>query len=842
MSTTSFRLPRSVVPRRYTLRLVPDLDGATFAGEVAIEVELLEALDEIVLHAVDLDITEAALEPLDSGGLPRLGAAVSLDADSETAALVLDATAGPGLWEIRARFTGVLNDKLVGFYRSTYTDDAGEHTLATTQFQAPYARHAFPCFDEPDFKAIFAVTLVVDDGLLAVSNGAEHNRERLSDGRWEVSFTETIPMSTYLVAFVLGRMEATDPVDVDGVPVRVVHPPGKGHLTSFAIDTAAAALRYFREYFDLPYPADKLDLIAVPDFAFGAMENLGCVTFREVLVLVDPDTATQPELQRVADVINHELAHMWFGDLVTMKWWNGIWLNEAFATFMEMRATDDQRPEWKRWVDFGLSRTAAFDVDALLSTRPIEFDVHSPADAEGMFDLLTYEKGAAVVRMLEQHLGEDPFREGIRRYMRTHRLANTETTDLWDAIEAETGAPARQIMDSWIYTEGFPGVDVALSGSTLTLDASRFTYADRADDERPDATWTVPVGYRSDAGVGQVLLEESTTIELPQEPEWLVVNAAGAGFFRVIYQPEHLLRLADNAQHALDPIERYSLVDDHWAAVLSGRASGTSFLELCERLAAGGERDLSVWQRMLGGLEGLARTLHDDAAALLTPRVQHMVEPVWSELATAADLGDRDRQLAATIFATLGILCGDDATARQARELIATESTDPGLASAALRVFAATADDGDFDHLLAGFRDSPTPQEELRHLNAMAEVTDTTLMARLLELIDTEVRSQNAPYVLAAALTNRSLAPMVWTHVKDNWTTMIERFPSNSIVRLVSGVRTVSDPVLAADIRGFFATNEVPSGEKTLVQHLERMDISVALAAREAEALGVALA
>ena len=320
------------------------------------------------------------------------------------------------------RFTGVLNDKLVGFYRSTSTDPDGiDRTIATTQFEATHARQAFPCWDEPQYKATFGVTLVVDADLLAVSNAAVVSDQPTDDGRRTITFADTMVMSTYLVAFVVGPLEATAPVDVDGVPVRVIHGPGQTHLTHYPADVAAAALRYFTDYYAIPYPGDKLDLVAVPDFAFGAMENLGCITFREALLLVDPESATKAELQNVTDVINHELAHMWFGDLVTMKWWNGIWLNEAFATFMEVSATDAYRPEWERWDSFARERSGAFGVDSLASTRPVEFPVVSPDDAEAMFDVLTYEKGAAVVRMLEQYLGEEPFRDGIRRYLDAYR-------------------------------------------------------------------------------------------------------------------------------------------------------------------------------------------------------------------------------------------------------------------------------------------------------------------------------------------------------------------------------------------------------------------------------------
>ena len=473
----AYRLPRTVLPTRYVLTLAPDIAAATFSGQGSVAVEILESVDEVVFNALNLEIDEAWIESVDGG--ERRDAMVTLDVATERAHLSLDRAAEPGAWVLHTRFRGILNDKLVGFYRSTFTDDEGEeHALAVTQLEATHAREAFPCWDEPDFKAVFAITLVVPQELTALSNAGELSNEPLGDGRRRVVFADTMKMSTYLVAFVVGPLDVTPPVHVDNTPVRIAHPPGKGHLTAFATESASFALQYFTDYYGIVYPGDKCDLIAVPDFAFGAMENLGCITFREVLLLVDPKRATHPELQNVADVIHHELAHMWFGDLVTMKWWNGIWLNEAFATFMENKCSEAFRPDWNVWVNFGLSRTAAFDIDALSSTRPIEFEVVSPQDAEGMFDVLTYEKGAAVLRMLEQYLGEAEFRDGIRHYLTTHQFANTETTDLWDAIEESTGEPVRQVMDTWIFQGGYPVVEVELVGPrTLRLRQERFRFA-----------------------------------------------------------------------------------------------------------------------------------------------------------------------------------------------------------------------------------------------------------------------------------------------------------------------------------------------------------------------------
>ncbi|HEX8803412.1 MAG TPA: M1 family metallopeptidase, partial [Acidimicrobiales bacterium] len=560
------RLPRTVVPERYDLTLEPDLDAATFSGTESVAVRVAEPTADVVLNSVEIDIDEATVE---LPGGRRLPAAVTLDEGTERATLHVDEELPVGPAVVHLAFRGVLNDKLRGFYRSTFTDDEGvERVLATTQMEATDARRAFPCWDEPDAKAVFAVTLVVPDDQLAISNAAELARTPVDGGKVAVRFADTMRMSTYLVAFVVGPLVATEPVVVDGKPLRVVCPVGKEHLAGFALEVGAFSLRYFSEWFGIVYPGDKLDLVAIPDFAFGAMENLGCVTFRERYLLVDPATATQAERQAIVDVIAHEIAHMWFGDLVTMKWWNGIWLNEAFATFMEMTCTDAFRPDWQRWVDFGLSRSAAFDTDALAATRAVEYPVVSPEEADGMFDILTYEKGASVVRMLEQYLGADRFRDGIRRYMARHQFGNTETSDLWDALEAETGEPVRRIAESWIFQGGFPEVAVEAAGpSALRFGQRRFRYGGEDDGSR----WAVPVVVRHGGGPGgadggatvdRVLLEgDATDLALDGGPGWAVANAGAHGFYRVRYTPDLLAALLDRLD-ALAPLERYTLVDD----------------------------------------------------------------------------------------------------------------------------------------------------------------------------------------------------------------------------------------------------------------------------------------
>ncbi len=881
-----YRLPRTAVPAHYEICIEPDLEAGTFAGSESVTLDLVEPVDRLVLNALELDIDEAWVEGADGG---RTDASPAFDVGTERATLTLAGPAGAGRVTLHLRFRGVLNDKLVGFYRSTFTDDEGaEHVIATTQMEATHARQAFPCWDEPDFKATFAVTLVVPAGLVALSNGAMEAEELMADGRRRARFATTMAMSTYLVAFVVGPLAVTDEVRVPdgttagaerpGTPLRVAYPPERGALTAFALESGAFALRYFAEYYDIGYPGGKLDLVAIPDFAFGAMENLGCVTFREILLLVDPARATQPDLQRVADVIHHEIAHMWFGDLVTMRWWNGIWLNEAFATFMEMKCTDAFRPQWERWVDFGTSRTAAFDVDSLESTRPIEFDVISPRDAEGMFDVLTYEKGAAVLRMLEQYLGEDAFRDGVRRYLADHAYANTETTDLWDAIEAATNQPVRRIMDSWIFQGGYPVVSVELrtepgqgSGpgpragvATLHLGQQRFRNAGGAAQDPLGETWVVPVvarygrqdgaGHHGDFGPAtderelKLLLDGSEhEVTLEFVPDWVLVNAGASGFYRARYSSALLHALGRLGPGSLDPLERYQLVDDAYASVLAGETSAAEFLVLARSF--GDDTDLSVWQRLAGALGAIDRILDDEARPRYQALVRGIVGPALLRLGQEPEPGELARrgQLRGTLLELLGTV-GDDQDAKlRARALHEAYLADPGsvdpaLAAAAIGVVATSGGPEEFDLFWARHQQADDPQTAIRYLHALARFEDPALTERMLALATTEMRTQDAPYVLGRALANRRAGAQVWEYIRRNWRSVNERFPSNSIVRMLGGLAAVTDATLAGDVRAFFADHDVPQGAKSLEQHLERMQVGVALREREAGALAESLA
>jgi puromycin-sensitive aminopeptidase len=476
----------------------------------------------------------------------------------------------------------------------------------------------------------------------------------------------------------------------------------------------------------------------------------------------------------------------------------------------------------------------------------------SPADAEGMFDVLTYEKGAAVVRMLEQYLGEDRFRAGIRKYMAANRFGNTETTDLWDAIEEATGEPVRRIMDSWIFQGGHPIVTVSLEGDerVLRLSQERCRYLEDHDDT---TVWAIPMLLRYGTESGAVatttaLLDgDALEIDLPEPATWVVANANGNGFYRVRYSPALRAALVARAQEDLTDIERYGLVDDTWEAVIAGVATAAEFVTLAEGFAE--ETDISVWRRLLAGLDQLERLVDGDALDALRTRVRDIVAPALTRLGwdDRPDDTDRDRELRAALIGAL-VTLGDDADARRrAGEVFAAyradaDAVEANVAAAVVRAIAIDADRATFDEILDGFRHGATPQEEQRYLYALADVRDPALMAEVLDLAMThEVRTQNAPFVISACVANRDNGAQAWRVVQERWQEMNDRFPSNSIVRMLHGIRSIGDPALAATVEAFVAEHPVPQAKQTLAQHLERMRVTVALHERESERLAAAL-
>ncbi len=843
-----YRLPTTVVPLRYDIRLEPDLDNATFAGEEAITVEVREAVTEIVLNAVELRIESAAIE--DAAGTVVEGS-VTLDEPAERARVSFPASIAVGEWRLRLRFTGILNDRLHGFYRSSYKDAGGvQHTIACTQFEATDARRAFPCWDEPAAKAVFGVTLVVPEALAAVSNTSVVSETPAGPGRRAVTFADTIRMSTYLVAFVVGELEATPPVMVGKTPLRIWCVPGKTHLARVAQEIGAFSLDFFEHYYGLPYPGDKLDLLAIPDFAAGAMENLGAVTFRETALLVDETAASHTEIERVADVVAHEVAHMWFGDLVTMMWWNGIWLNEAFATFMELLAVDAWKPEWRRWETFGAARAAAMGVDGLVNTRPIEFEVKAPQDCEAMFDLLTYEKGASVLRMLEQHVGNELFREGVRLYLSRHQYGNAETTDLWKALGDASRQPIPAVMDGWIFHPGYPLVQVEADGQGLRLSQRRFTYLSGA--EGAEGRWRIPIVLRAWVKRGNVekhlLLDgDDLVVPLPAAADWVVVNAGGHGFYRVAYAPALLKKLA-GALPRLYPIERFNLVSDCFALAQSGAMSAPDYLDFAARFTE--ETDRNVWTALIGSLAYLNRVIPAAHRSGLETLVRHRLAAAVERLGWEVEPDESElvRQLRGDLLRTMGVLGNDPATQERAQALYARYRArevdlDPNVLPALIAIVAASGGETEYEEFWERFKSARTPQEEQRYLFALAGFRHPDLLRRTLErTLDGQVRSQDAPFLMRALLASVHARELAWEFVKEHWETMARQYPGSAYRRMYEGITSLVSPSWERDVREFFETRRIVLGGKTLEQYLEQLRVAVRFQERESAGLGTYLA
>jgi puromycin-sensitive aminopeptidase len=838
-----FRLPRTIEPEIYHIEIEPDIATATFSGTVRIDAIVHDTADEIVLNAAELVISD--VEVLTADGMTVL-CSVRFNDELEQVTFQPADLLPPGPCTISCRFSGTLNDKLRGFYRSTYTGPDGEtQTMATTQFESVDARRGFPCFDEPDRKAVFEITLIVEPDLDAISNSPVVEIDQVGD-KQRIRFAPTMKMSTYLVAVVVGRLEMTETVDVDGVPLRVVCTPGKLPLAEFALEVGAFALRFFTEYFNIPYPGDKVDLVAIPDFAAGAMENLGCITFRDTALLIDKDEAARAELERVADVIAHELAHMWFGDLVTMGWWEGIWLNEAFATFMEVLCVDAFRPSWNRWIGFMPSREAALAVDALHLTRPIEYPVGPPKEAEGMFDVLTYEKGCGVLRMLEQHIGAEVFRDGVRTYLKAHAYGNTVTSDLWDALENASGAPVRDVMDTFILQGGHPLV--SLRGDTLSQQPFALGPVPAGETSSIGTEWRVPVAVRAlpfdgepGAPVRHLVLDAAPE-EIAEAGQGLaVVNAGGWGIFRVGYETAHRTALAEHLPE-LTPLERADLVSDTWATTLAGLSTLEEFLVLASRL--GDEPEPSAWSPVGTALLLTKRIAQVEQENALHQAVRALIGPTHRRLGFDAIPGESDRTptlraLAINLMGTVG--ADPEVRAEAARRFDASpidggsgDPIPPDIESATLAVVSQLLRPADYDALLERYRSASTPQEEMRSLGALAGFPDVDLCLRTFDLAMTEVRTQDGFAVIGALMANSVGNQAVWTRLTETWDAVLERFPKNAAPRIVEGITALcGDAEFAERAIAFLHDNPLSSSPRRVAQAIERLGINVAFGTRE---------
>ena len=838
MSDDPFRLPRHVVPTHYDIRLEPDLDTVRFDGSVGIDIDVAVSTDTIVLNTADIDIKSATL--LSPSGSIAV-AEMSYDEEYERVTLVLDATAAPGSYRLEIEHSGIINDQLRGLYKSVYRDAEGnEHIIAASQLQSTDARRVFPCWDEPDFKATFQTTLVIASDLEAYTNTAELKRKSLDDDRTEIGFARTMKMSPYLLAFMVGPFETTEPVEVRGTPIRIIVPKGNVHLTDVALENAIFCFEYLSDYYGIPYPGDKLDHIAIPDFAAGAMENVGLITYRDAYLIVDREKASQTELQNSLDVVGHEVAHQWFGNLVTMAWWEGAWLNEAFASFMEMKATEAMRPEWKRWLSFANAEVPwAMSTDQLATTRPIEFEVNAPSEVDQMFDSITYGKGNAVLHMIEQFIGEEQFRQGVGSYLRKHQYANTVTTDLWEGLDGASDWPVGEIMDTWVYQRGFPQIDVKKITGGVELAQRRFF---AIPDESDSTIWKVPVQLRGSANGEEFQLkvlaeDDETVVPIEGEIDWIVANSGGFGFYRTSYSEDLFDELLENIGE-LGDIERHSLVGDTLSFVRNGQVASSHFLDLVEEFSS--ETEQAIWSVITGGL-GLIEhhTLDEEARPGFQEFVRSLVAPALERLGweVSDSDSDLDRKLRGGLIASLGNLAEDADTIRWAQgmvsQLLDGEALDPELATSALAVYAHHGGSDEYETLWNTYRSAATPLDQVRYLRSVAGVWDEEqALSTLDKIIKGDIRTQDGFWVFGRLLTGKS-GPAVWASARTRWDEVLDVMPGMTRTRVVEGISALSQPEVAADLKAFFAEHPIPEATRAVAQNLEKLDINVRLRRRE---------
>ena len=847
------RLPTTVRPERYRITLEPDLAGFTFHGEQSIDLAVGAAVDRIVLHALELEIAEARVVLED--GTAVAAPQIALDDASETATLHLERTVPPGRATLHMRFTGVLNDQLRGFYRSRYPGPGGEvRHLATTQFEATDARRAFPCWDEPAAKAVFEVTLVIPQELVAISNTPIATETPRGDGKRAVRFVESPRMSTYLVAFVVGDLACVEAPAAGGVQMRVWATRGKEEQGRYALEHAVRLLDYYNGYFGVPYPLPKLDHIAIPDFGAGAMENWGAITYRETALLFDPANSAAGTRQRILEVVAHEMAHMWFGDLVTMAWWDDLWLNESFASWLGDKAVDHLYPDWHMWTQFVSNDThGGLALDGLRNSHPIEVPVAHPAQIREIFDAISYSKGASVLRMLENHLGEDTFRRGLRSYIARHQYGNARTEDLWAALAEASEQPVPAIMGSWTRQMGYPLLSLRREGGQVTLGQRRFLY-DEPDAGRPDpARWTIPVtvAYQGARDGRRHLVEErETSVAVPEgvgAASWAKANWGQAGFFRVDYEAENWDRLAEAvARMELPADDRLGLAGDAYALVRAGLQPATRFLALAEQYR--NERDAIVWGSLAGSFYGLETLLLEQPYLPLLRRfVRDLVSPAvqevgWEPQTNEGHLGVLRRSIVLGLAGAFGhpeVVAG-------ARQRFQGYQADPASLRPDLRavVIGLAGQEGDratYDALWDMAVKAELQEEKLRFLRALGRFRQRGLLRlTLARALSEDVRSQDSVAVIGSVAGNRRGLDLAWDFVRANWAELDRRYGRGgyAITSLVAFTGGFTSHQRAEEVAEFFRTHPAPSAQRAVQQALERIALNVAWLERNRDLLG----
>ncbi len=817
------RLPKTVIPSHYALTLAPDIKAATFTGLETIDVDLKEPSKTITLNSAEIAFQSVTVEAAGK----ELTAAVTSDAEKEESTFTFPETLPAGPATLTVHYTGILNDKLRGFYLSK-TD---KRSYAVTQFESTDARRAYPSFDEPAFKATFDITLVIDKNDTAISNAPIASDTPGPDAnKHTIKFDRTVKMSTYLVAFLVGDFQCTSG-ESDGVAIRVCGTPDKVALTNYGLGVAEWVLHYYDNYFGIHFPLKKLDLIAIPDFEAGAMENFGAITYRETDLLIDEKTATIEAKKNVSEVIAHEMAHQWFGDLVTMQWWDNIWLNEGFATWMETKPVAVMHPEWHIDQDDAAQLDGVLNLDAQPTTRAIRAKADTREEIEQMFDGISYGKAGAVLSMVEHYLGEETFRRGVHNYLAAHEYSNATAEDFWGAQTTTSGKPIDKIMGSLVAQTGVPILTFGKAADgRIDVSQHRFFLSPGIKPD-PAQKWTLPVCFKADESGAScdILTPESTHLTLPKNA-FVFANAGGAGYYRSTYTPEQYAAIVSNVETALKPTERISLIGDEWAQVRANTATVGDYLNLVG--AVKNDESATVLDAALGSVGTIhARIASTDAERdALAAWIRSSFAPAYAKL-PAPSLNDTPSaiEMRTTLFGTLAA-AKDPAVLQQAREIAGKfladpSSVDPNLGQTALGIAAIHGDSALFDKLQQVYETTTNPGLQEGALRLMASFEDSALARRALDYALTpKVRSQDAAIQFAIVMQTDKDRPMAWQYIKDHWDAIHALLSPELGNILVGSTSSFCSAAERDDVQQWFATHKVASADQGVKHAIERIN------------------
>ena len=825
------RLPSTVRPEHYTLTLTPDLKAATFSGVETIEVSLAEPAKSITLNSAEIAFQSVTI----SAGGKQQTATVTSDKDKEQTTFTVADKLPAGKANLSIAYTGVLNNELRGFYLSK-TD---KRNYAVTQFESTDARRAFPSFDEPAFKATYDVSLVIDSGDTGISNGPIlSDTPGPGDGKHTLKFLTTPKMSTYLVAFLVGDFQCSEG-EVDGVKIRGCATPDKVALTPYSVEVAKYVLHYYDSYFGIPYPLKKLDLVALPDFEAGAMENFGAITYRETAMLIDPKNASVGAKKEVALTIAHEMAHQWFGDLVTMQWWDNIWLNEGFATWMENKPVAAMHPDWDIDQVVASDEDGTLGLDAQPTTRAIRAKADTREEIEQMFDGISYGKASDVLLAVENYLGPETFRKGVHAYLLAHEYSNATAEDFWGAQTATSHKPVDKIMESLVAQPGEPLITFGEpANGTVSVSQKRFFLSPSIQPD-PAQKWTIPVCFKtgSDKEQCEVLAPGNSTLKAPSTTLFFA-NAGGKGYYRSAYPPSVYAAIVANAETGLSPTERISLTGDEWAQVRSNKATVGDYLNLITALKA--DQSAEVLGSGFDGVNAIYERVAGtpDERTAISTWMRTTFGPEFAKLPPPSDSDSPNtRELRAHFFGVLGYYAKDPAVLAQARQITEKYLADPSsvdatLGQTALAIAARNGDSALFDQLQKVAETSTNPEFQEGALRLLAEFEDPALVERSLDYASSnKVRNQDALIQFAIALQIDANRDAAWKYIKSHWDTVKTLLTPELGTTLVGSAGSFCSVEARDDVKAFFAGHKVPSADRALKHSIESIDGCIELRA-----------